>query len=581
MAKLEEKKLDFLRTQPERKVEEGREVRMAENVLSSYTRAEDLLAEALQNAADAIDERSASDPDAPRRIEIVLDRQRRSFSVTDTGSGISTAELEVVLAPNVTYKSGQHSKNPNRRSRGEKGVGLSFLVFACNRFELETANGEVRQRAVVRDAYQWIESEGETKRPFEEVSVFNDLSAKLGSTRYTTVTVSEIAEETFDDDLFEMSEEELVWLLRTRTAIGDTSYVFEEIGRSRSRSIDVEFILVDEAGDVGKPITVKDEYALPQELLDQKLIVDWHEVADLSPAEQLDKLSGRALRYVHRERTKSGRMVDVYFLVVDGRQMANRLKKRKNEGKFAPSSSWQGLWLATRGMPANVTLKEDIITPRTYARRTFALLQYDELKLDLGRKTVAGRVRHMLNEVAEKAWGTIADAAERVQQGTEEGAGKKLLRQRLERARKAKSLGAGIPYLKVPTTSLGVSAIFHELIGADESPLPSMYTLRTGVFEDGDELVYAAKPNGVPPMLVLYGYTLKDIARRLQKDERLMETAELAVVWKVGRDPGVEVAVSETKGGGATHEMLLYKSIERLPVIVLESLFASSDGRRR
>jgi hypothetical protein len=87
VAKLEEKDLDFLRSQPARPLEDGREVRMAENVLSNYTRAEDLLAEALQNVADALDERSASEPGAPRHIEIVLNKQKRSFSVTDTGTG--------------------------------------------------------------------------------------------------------------------------------------------------------------------------------------------------------------------------------------------------------------------------------------------------------------------------------------------------------------------------------------------------------------------------------------------------------------------------------------------------------------
>jgi len=578
MAKLTEKEVDFLRTQPEeRKIEEGREVRMAENVLSSYTRAEDLLAEALQNAADAIDERSASDPEAPRKIEILLDRKRRLFSVIDTGSGISLNELEVVLAPNVTYKSGQHNKNPHRRSRGEKGVGLSFLVFACDRFEIETSNGESRQKAEVRDAYQWIDSEGGTKRPQAQISAYDDLRSKLDSSRYTKVTVAEIAEETFDDDLFEMSKDELVWLLRTRTAVGDTSHVFAAVGREPSKPIEVQLVLVDKNGERSVPIPVLNAYALPEELLDRSLIVEWEDVAELSPDEQQRELSGRALRYTRRVRSSSDRMVDVYFLVVDGRQMAETLRRRKSQNKFAPTN-WQGLWLATRGMPANVTLKEDAITPRTYARRTFALLQYDELKLDLGRKTVAGRVRHMLNEVAKKSWSTIADAAERVQKGTDEGAGKSLLEQRTKQAWKAKSIDTSIPYLKVPSNPPGVSAVFHELISSGTDLLPAMYTLRTGVFEDGDELLYAAQPNGVPPLLVLYGYSLKEISQRLQNDERLMETIALAVVWEIGRDPGVEVAEGGGETPGATHELLLYKAaIERLPVIVLETLLSEGS----
>jgi molecular chaperone HtpG len=580
VAKIEEKDLDFLRAQPERLIEEARDVRMAENVLSSYTRAADLLAETLQNATDAIDERTASESGAPRRIEVVVDRSQRLFSVTDTGLGISPKELEVVLAPNVTYKSGQHNKNPNRRSRGEKGVGLSFLVFACDRFELETADGSRRQHALVRDANRWIDTEGQTGRPREKVSVFDDVTERLRSTRYTTVTVAEIAEETFDDDLFTMGVDELIWLMRTQTAVGDTSSVFATLGRELAAPIKVELVIVDRDGVRGVPVPVQNAYALPEEFLDPSMIVDWADVESLSPAEQLSALSGQALRYLRREVTRGGRVVDVYFLVVDGRQMADTLKARKEKGKFAPAD-WTGLWLATRGMPANVALKEEIITPRTYARRTFALLQFDELKLDLGRKTVASRVRQMLNEVAKSSWEGIADAAERVQRGTESGAGKALLDQRLRRAEKAPALGAEIPYLKVPANAAGVASVFHELISSRRDLLPSMHTLRTGVFEDGDELVYPGEPNGVPPRLVLYGFSLKDISRRLQRDERLMETAELVVVWEIGAEPGVEVAEGGAVGPWATHEMLLYKVIERLPVIALEDFIERSGATPR
>ena len=42
------------------------------------------------------------------------------------------------------------------------------------------------------------------------------------------------------------------------------------------------------------------------------------------------------------------------------------------------------------GTPANVELGGGLIKRRAYERRTFALFQYDDLRLDLGRKTAAG-----------------------------------------------------------------------------------------------------------------------------------------------------------------------------------------------
>jgi signal transduction histidine kinase len=76
-----------------------RQLREAENVLSSYTHAIDLLAEALQNATDAIDARSEQEPGGPRRIEIDFDVPARSFSVTDSGIGMSDGALQKVSFP--------------------------------------------------------------------------------------------------------------------------------------------------------------------------------------------------------------------------------------------------------------------------------------------------------------------------------------------------------------------------------------------------------------------------------------------------------------------------------------------------
>jgi molecular chaperone HtpG len=571
VAKIEDKTIDFLRTQPQRPLEDAREVRLAENILSSYTRAEDLLAEALQNAADAVDERSSTEDEAPRRIQIVLDKKKKSFSVTDTGTGMPPTELEVVLAPNISYKSGQLAKRSEGRSRGEKGVGLTFLVFACNHFELETSDGEVRQRAIVKDANRWIQTDGDTTRPMAHLTRFDDLRTELESDRYTTVTLSDIDEETFGSDLFEKSDEELIWLLRTRTAVGNTTYVFESLGRDPEPAIKVELVIVDEKGERGKKLEVPYRYALPEELIDETLIVDWEEISELGPAEQREALTGRALRYIDRYERSGDRFADCYFLVVDGRQMATALEQRTVQKQFAPAE-WQGLWLATRGMPANVPLEADIITPRAYARRTFALIQYDGLKLDLGRKTVAGRVSQMLTEVATEAWEVISDAAERVQQGIDEGVGQALLKQRRDRALAAKPLHGPVPYLKVPANAVGVMGIFHELISTTDGPLPQMYTLRSGVFGKQDELVYLAPPNGIPAAHVLFGYTVKDISEQLQRDERLMETAQLAVVWDVGRDPQVALAELEDDEHGFTHVMLLYKALEKLPVIVLRKI---------
>ena len=92
--------VDFLRQENEE------EIRLeAENLLSSYSQFHDVLAESLQNAIDAVDDRYHQEPIAAvTKILIKFDIPNRIISVTDTGTGMPWSVLRNALKPNVTYK---------------------------------------------------------------------------------------------------------------------------------------------------------------------------------------------------------------------------------------------------------------------------------------------------------------------------------------------------------------------------------------------------------------------------------------------------------------------------------------------
>lgn len=110
----------------------------ARNILSSYSHVYDVLAEALQNAVDAVEERYLKQPEHRiAKIQVEFDAQSHAITITDTGTGMPWNILSRALAPNVTFKSNTADGGANRRrSRGEKGVGLSFLTFACNHLKI-------------------------------------------------------------------------------------------------------------------------------------------------------------------------------------------------------------------------------------------------------------------------------------------------------------------------------------------------------------------------------------------------------------------------------------------------------------
>jgi len=248
--------------------ERYRRSREAENVLGSYFHATDLLAEALQNAADAIDQRSEiEDGDVPRVIEVVFDPREKQFSVSDTGTGMSRSALDIVFQPNITLKVGPLARPTKRTWRGEKGVGLSFLLFSCDELKIRTCDGERRYDAVIRGAASWA-ADPDMSADIEYELAISDPDTHLSSDRYTVITLSKIDVGRFDADLFDMSADQVEWILRTRTAVGNTTYLFEELDMPRADEIEV-WLQYEGRSEDGRELRrrVPYRYATPEDLL--------------------------------------------------------------------------------------------------------------------------------------------------------------------------------------------------------------------------------------------------------------------------------------------------------------------------
>lgn len=581
---------DFLAARPNDPGDaEAIQRREAQNVLSSYSRAIDFLSEALQNATDAIDMRSAREPDAPRRIGISFDRSQGRFSVADTGIGMSREDLEIVLTPNVTLKAGRLARSTTGRSRGHKGVGLSFLALGSNYLQIQTCDGRHRYDVVVRNGNRWIKSdEGTVAKPVAE-GTRNPPDKHLRSTRYTIVTVGDLDAEDFDADLFGYEPEELVWDIRAKTAVGNTRPIFSEpygVGLPPSEEVDVSLAYIDGRGKKQPVRPIPYRYASPEEIVPKRHIVDFSEISNITDAAELERrLRGAGLRYRRSFTSPSGRQIETYAFSMDAAEYERHAEAARKRGEYAPKE-WQGFWVATRDMPANIDFQPRHIQPRPYERRMFALLQDDQLVLDLGRKTLVGRTMAMFRNVVKEAW--QQDLVRYVPRlhGSIEVEGRTVtdavLQARVVQAAKVEDLGASVPYLKQPQRAAGVMALFHEIVAAD-GLLPLLRTLVTGVFtDDRDALVYLGNPNGTPPMHVLFGHDLADIVTLLEQDNDVSgDSAGLAVVWDV--DPaqlagrGIEVSPAEGDERGATHILLMHRlyNLDRLPVIALKAVLES------
>lgn len=587
--------VDFMGESPTHKVtNEIRQLRLAENVLSSYSHGTDFLAEPLQNATDAVDIARARDPSATARIDIRIDAAARSIEITDTGIGMSIDDLRVVLTPNVTLKSGRLARSGSTRSRGEKGVGLTFLALACDYLRIETSTGSDAHTAVVEGAHRWVATDGKAAKPMARLSRIGRAD-RLGSPSYTVVRLQKLATDQFDVDLFALPADELAWMIRTRTAIGHTGNLFRKArGKAPEDNIEVTFTYIDPHGAEFDPMPLPYLYASPEELVAKEVIVDFDDASKLSAGEQSVLLRGGALRYAKEHYSATGRRIALYVFVIDGREMQLYERAAAEARRYFPEE-WQGFYVSARDMPTGVRVVPDI-HPRTYQRRLFGLLQYDELVLDLGRKTLAGRTNRMLRDIIEEAWsrhlqaitprvqprmgvydaGPLVPASDLAVSPTQQASGRSrqgssdlatelqrrppppntlaeayeqarregwrgsdpftvaraALKLHLDRALKAQDLRDGVPYLKVPTSRTDVLSLLHEMLGAGSSALPHIRTIQSGVFAGTDSLVYLGS-NTERALHVLIGLDARDILADLERDDLSGHSADVGIVWRI------------------------------------------------
>ena len=98
-------------------------------ILESYHGNYDILAEALQNAVDAVEDAKLGGSNGPFEIVVTIDLDQNTIAVLDTGIGMTKQEVARALAPNVSFKGSTDVAARKRKApyRGYKGVGLIFF----------------------------------------------------------------------------------------------------------------------------------------------------------------------------------------------------------------------------------------------------------------------------------------------------------------------------------------------------------------------------------------------------------------------------------------------------------------------
>jgi hypothetical protein len=121
------------------------------NILRSYTGFFDLFSELLQNSLDSLDSRSDEEvSNYQPTIWVHIDIQGNSVSVTDNGTGLSLDRIRLFLQPNMSFK-------VKGTTRGEKGVGATYLAYGFNYLQIATRTPDFEYVGVLEKGREWVE----------------------------------------------------------------------------------------------------------------------------------------------------------------------------------------------------------------------------------------------------------------------------------------------------------------------------------------------------------------------------------------------------------------------------------------
>ena len=455
-----------------------------QGICDSYSHPWDILAELLQNSVDSIrkwDRQYAEKEKKSHHIDIKIDKRTKSISIRDSGTGIDYDKLPALLAPNITDKDG------DRELVGEKGVGLKFAIFSSNKFVLKTSSIKGSYTCFLNGARDWTRDSSDRKLDVESENV--EQKQREPAETYTEIELEGVGDTA--EQIFQYNFDELTYMLRTKTFVGYTGEIF----KNQKLNIIVSLELTEETGKQVKK-NVEFKYWLPTESLDKSKIADidayQKQAGELKDAGKVRLLRGRSM-FSKSEINKQGKKYWYYSFFGVDRQVFKDIAKSINVYKEDEEEQLvsSGIFVSTRGMPTGI----DIGIPKTgqmgFWAQFFILIEHDDFKFDIGRKTLTNKEKRIMREIAKEQFDKFTKLWEdyvSTSPGTSTHPAIKALNrnEHIESLKKLPSLGLSIiPFQKEPDEQeAAVVAIFHELLGC--GAIKGYYGLRMAYKEAYD-----------------------------------------------------------------------------------------------
>lgn len=546
----------------------------------SYNNFWDILAELIQNSVDAIyrtNETNAGE------ISLHIDCQKKEISIKDNGCGIKADKLIELLRPFSTDKADDETQI------GEKGVGLKFAYFQSTFFSIRTGDSSGSAYVEIKDARLWKQ---QTNNEQLSLELKTDDAPFCG----TEIILKGIE----NDLLFRLSISQMKYILRTKTAAGNTSTIWQNV-----RPIHIALEMTDFNGnhEVGE---VPYKFCLPTELLQSNDQIDldefeaWLHAGDRTDLDKRTKLRDKVITAKGTIQHQGYRNINYWVCFVPTRNVWNQLSIGANLAtqELLSDENWlnetgfvlyrNGIYTSVKGMPTGISVEHPSTGYSGYWSNMFILFEDQSLKFDIGRKSIHGLTANIYKGHAKDIFNRFLQYVVKYVSGSVEPLTEEWNKEALiDEIKSLPNLNSNIvKFAKNPKDQeASVAAIFYELIGSgrisDVEPLISGYRNKYDLY---------AKWNN-RTVIIEFKSHLKNIVKDFDDARKLFNEMDYIVCWEVTDEDAAKmqqlsIAIEELHESSlfqtapqhiacCTHKLLINANVSPVYVIDLKRFINS------
>lgn len=389
--------------------------RTIQGILESYHGNYDVLAEAVQNAVDAVEDAHLSGYSDTFLVEVTVDLTKNWISILDTGIGMIAEQVASACAPNISFKIPSVKRDKKNLYRGYKGVGLTFLAYGTDDITIHSKEASTGTLTKARMQYgcAWTKE----KRSDPALLAADPTESPLDTLPRGTFIKIQFSSDTRPRSLAKIATDPRVWatVLRTRTAVGQILLGRSPVVEFKAKlkvihGSDIHTESIEPAFLYPSDVTRKPAYRF----LD---LVKYHKDHAETTKPPADKLRQDGLFFTWDTDRIVGELTSEQQKVFE-----EQLKDYSSTVyAFVPyqGSIWGDLNLAVTGIKNRSHLQPGLIIAvnrqrladisdiqatryETFSRNVLVIVHFDGAKSDQGRKTVEVEALDLANKIADR-----------------------------------------------------------------------------------------------------------------------------------------------------------------------------------